>query len=76
MKPAQIAALAKVMATHGVTRLQVGDVVLERPLMPVRAAEETRGKVSPTVESAIAKMRASKEYKTSAAGGPLLVGEQ
>lgn len=72
MKPTQIEALAKVMVRQGVTRLQIGDIVIERPATYVAPrAEEKDAKVS-----AIEKMRASREYKRYAAGAPLLVEQE
>ncbi len=75
MKPSQIEALAKVMARQGLTRVQVGEVVIERPPPIVAAPEGEDSKRQRHVESAIARMRKSKEYKAYVNGAPLTFGD-
>lgn len=72
MKPAQIAAYAKVMAREGITRLQVGSVVIERPPTPAPVVAQETAKARDPISA----MRESAEYKSFVRGGPLLAAEK
>lgn len=75
---ARVDALARVMVEHGLTRVAVGDLVVERPPQGLFAPRElpapggSKGDGEREM-SAIEKMRNSPEYKAYARGAPLNV---